>query len=213
MDQGILPNERFIDVLKKYPFLFKLPEVHRGRGPMPSWASRFPITSNVFKSYTRSYLAGNVPEGRYLANMRAVNRGAMYVAEGVKVVRGDVQLTSQAQTIRLRLNAKNGGRIQLYLPRLVVDGTSGQVARSTFALRATGAKPGRISEAVTAVDRVLDLRVNPGTTEVVLDRRLWAIPVRRPIGMGKAKEGAEETWRELKPAALAAHQAINLKLV
>lgn len=169
--RGILPDPRFLDVIKKYPFLFELPKVAEGLGPMPTWASKFSITSNHFKGYTRSYLAGKVPEHRYLANMRAVIRGATYDADGVRVVGGDVRLTSQAQTIRLRLNAKSGGRIRLNLPRLIVDGTDGQATKSTFAVRATGAKPGRISESVTAVDRVLDLQINPGTTEVVLERR------------------------------------------
>ena len=169
--RGALPDSRFLDAMKKYPFLFEQPKVGGGRGPLPDWASRYSVASTAFKEHSRAYVAGKVSEEHYRATMKVVQRGAIYSAEGARVTGSDVQISRQLQKITLRVSAKNGGRIRVSVPRLIIDGPGDRAPSSTFALRAVGAPPGSVAESASRDERTFDVRVSPGTTEIVLERR------------------------------------------
>jgi hypothetical protein len=185
---GKLDDPRFVDVVHRYPFLFKLPAIDGHGGPVPGWIKNFPLTSPVFAEYSRAFIAGKVPQDRYIATMQAVYRGAAYSADGVRLMGASAQISPSGQTIRLRVEAKNGGHLRLFVPRLVIDGV-GPTPSATFATRTSGATPGKVSETLEVADRVFDLHLNPGTTELVLDRRL-------PISSHEQGSAQRGDWNE-----------------
>lgn len=168
--EGKLPDPKFMEAIRRYPFLFENPNIDVGGGALPGWSPRYSLTSTVFKEYSRAYINGKVTLERYMATMQVMFHGATYRADAVRVTGAQTQISSKQQSIRLQLDAKDGGRIELRVPRLVIDGP-GAGPMSTFSLRTVGAPPGKVMESANRDYRMFDLRLNPGTTELVLDRR------------------------------------------
>jgi hypothetical protein len=172
--KGRMLDPRFEGIMQKYPELFEPPGAPPGPGgwiPVPSWRAQVPLTSENMKSYSRAFLAGRVPEVRYRAAMRAMANGARYTADGAQVVNLTARVTPEVQAIQIKTIVRNGGRIRLSIPRLAIDGWRSETVSNAFLMRTAGAGSGRVIESLVGEERILDLRLRPGTTAVILERR------------------------------------------